>query len=374
MSTLSRRARFGRQASGCGLQPEEQGRTFLAEARRPEPRALSKLRPARGTQPVAVLHRIRRATRAWARKRHGVDPDPLSLRSGRIYILPTALGVTFGLMLFAMVLGAMNYGNNLALGLAFTLGALALTAMHYAHRNLAGVRIASAATDPVFAGQTARFRIALENPSKVARYDLAVVNEHGAARPARVDPGQRVVLEIELPAARRGILILEHFEIETRHPFGLFRAWSHLHMDMRCIVYPRPSPHATTPPPVETDTGGAQDALRGDEDFAGLRTFHPGDSPRRIAWKVYAREQGLHVKLYAGTAVTSHWFDWDSLQGLDVEERLSRLCRWVEDAYAAGRAFGLKLPSGEIAPNVGPAHRQRCLTALALFNQDSADG
>ena len=77
-------------------------------------------------------------------------------------------------------------------------------------------------------------------------------------------------------------------------------------MNVRCVVYPRPSERGAPPPPLETDTGGAQDAVRGDEDFAGLRAFHPGDSPRRIAWKAYAREQGLQVKVYAGTAVTSH--------------------------------------------------------------------
>jgi uncharacterized protein (DUF58 family) len=113
---------------------------------------------------------------------------------------------------------------------------------------------------------------------------------------------------------------------------------------------------------------------RGDDDFAGLRAFHPGDPPRHIAWKAYAREQGLQVKVYAGTAVTSHSFDWESLSGLGIEARLSQLCRWVEDAYAAGRAFGLRLPGVEIAPNVGPGHRQRCLTALALFDERAAHG
>ena len=145
-------------------------------------------------------------------------------------------------------------------------------------------------------------------------------------------------------------------------------------MNIRCVVYPKPSPRGLPPPPLETDTGGAQDTVRGDEDFAGLRAFHPGDSPRRIAWKAYAREQGLQVKVFAGTAVTSHSLDWDTLTGLGTEARLSQLCRWVEDAYAAGRAFGLRLPGVEIAPNVGPGHRQRCLTALALFDEHAIHG
>src|SRR5262245_25802733 len=133
-----------------------------------------------------ALAALRRRTRTWARKRHGIDADPLILSGRRIYIVPSSLGIAFGLMLFAMFLGSMNYANNLALGLTFLLGALSLTAMHYCHRNLAGVRIRSAASEPVFAGQVARFRIALENEAKVARHELVIANEYSSAAPARV--------------------------------------------------------------------------------------------------------------------------------------------------------------------------------------------
>src|SRR5262245_19462925 len=131
--------------------------------------------------------RFRRRIRAWARRRHGDDADPLILPGRRIYILPTGLGVSFGVMIFAMFIGAMNYGNNLALALAFLLGARGLTAMHHAHRNLAGVRIASALTEPVFAGQLAVFRFAIENPSRVSRHEITISNEHGVAQPSRID-------------------------------------------------------------------------------------------------------------------------------------------------------------------------------------------
>lgn len=321
---------------------------------------------------TGLLAWLRRRTRHWAARRHGVDPDPIVLTGRRIYIVPSRLGLAYAMMLFAMFLGAMNYANNLALGLTFILGSLGLTAMHYCQRNLAGVRVRSAICEPVFAGGQACFRIALENAAPLARHELTIGNDHGSAHPVRVEASGREVLEIKVPAPRRGYLELEQFEILTRYPFGMFRAWAYLNLKVRCIVYPRPAERGTPPPPLETDTGGPQDRARGDEDFAGLRNFHPGDSPRHIAWKAYAREQGLHVKVYAGTAVTSHLFDWHALDGLEPEARLSQLCRWVEDAYAAGHAFGLRLPGNELLPNIGPSHRERCLTALALFNLEAA--
>jgi uncharacterized protein (DUF58 family) len=316
---------------------------------------------------MSFRSRIRKRINAWTLKRNGVDRDPVVIAGRRVYILPTRLGLFYSGMLFAMLIGAMNYGNNLALGLTFVLGSLALVAMHYCHRNLAGLQVSSAVTDPVFAGQDARFRIALENPSSVARHELTAVGERVECNAVHVGVRERELVEVIVPTRERGWLMLERFDIATRYPFGLFRAWVVLHMQLKCIVYPRPSERGASPPPFETDVGSAQDSRRGEDDFAGLRTYHPGDSPRQIAWKTYARGQGLHVKQYAGTAVTSYWLAWDSLPTLNTEERLSRLARWIEDAHAAGRAYGLKLPNVEIPPNIGHPHRHRCLSALALF-------
>ena len=316
---------------------------------------------------MKLLPTFRPALNRWARKRQGLDSDPVVLSTRRIYILPTGLGVMYGSMVFLMMLGAMNYGNNLALGLTFLLGALGLVSMHHCHRTLAGLSIGSAASEAVFVGQNARLRFALDNPSPLARFELSLSNEQSQSDPATLLPSERRILDVQLPAEQRGLLKLERFEVSTRYPFGLFRAWAILHMEAGCIVYPRPSAPGRSAPPTNTDVGGAQDLHRGDEDFAGLRAFHAGDSPRRVAWKAYARGRGLHVKQYAGTAVISHLLDWDALEGLDAEARLSLLCRWIEDAHAAGRAYGVKIPGTQIAPNMGRVHRQRCLTALALF-------
>lgn len=318
------------------------------------------------------IEAFRARTRGWIRRRQGTDSDPVTLVARRIYILPTRLGLGFAGMLFLMLLGSMNYANNLALGLAFLLGALGVVAMHHCHRTLAGLTVSLAAVDPVFAGQPARFRLALANAARQPRPELQLTTDGAVSAVVRLDGATaeptRAIVELAVPAERRGRLELERFEVATRYPFGLFRAWAVLHMDLHCIVYPKPGDRGLAPPPLETDVGGAQDGPKGDEEFAGLRPFHVGDSTRRIAWKTYARGQELHTKQYAGTAVTSHVFTWNSLEGLGLEARLSQLARWIVDAHAAGRAYGLELPGVRIEVNIGDAHRQRCLTALALFD------
>jgi len=206
----------------------------------------------------------------------------------------------------------------------------------------------------------------LANPSVAPRPRIEITAGAASAGHTDLAPGVAAPAQLQIAASRRGAVSLSRYEVSTRHPLGLFRAWAVVHPDYRAIAWPRPASRGRLPPAVETDTGGAQDHARGDEDFVGLKPFQLGDSLHRIAWKTFARGHGLHAKQFAGTDVTSYIFDWDSLPGLDAEARLSQICRWVIDAHEHGEAFGLRLPGLAIEPNIGMAHREHCLTALAL--------
>lgn len=305
---------------------------------------------------------------AWIRRRQGPDADPVLLGRRRLYILPTPLGVAYAAMLFAMVLGGMNYGNNLGLALAFLLASLGLVAMHHCHGTLSGLALRLAGSESSFAGQAVSFRLLLENSARLPRPQIEVGLGREPGCVVDVPASGTAVAELRVPARQRGRVPLARFVVATRHPMGLFRAWAVIHGEYQAIAWPAPAEGGRTPPGVETDTGGAQDRAQGDHDFAGLRPYQSGDPLRRIAWKAYARGQGLHTKQYAGTDVVSHVFDWDSLPTLGIEARLSQLCRWVLEAHQRGEAFGLRLPGTTIEPNVGTAHRERCLNALALFD------
>lgn len=326
----------------------------------------------------ALIRRLRaeidRRTQAWLKGRQGADRDPVLLHRRRIYILPTRLGLAYAAMVFAMVLGGLNYNNNLGLGLAFLLVSLGLVAMHHCHGTLSGLALRLLSTQSAFAGQRVRFGLLLENRARAPRPRIEVTTGAGAPCVVDVPASGSAPAEVEMAASQRGRIRLERFVLATRHPLGLFRAWAVVHPDYSAIAWPRPSEQRVPPRGVETDTGGAQDHAKGEEDFAGLKPYQPGDSLRRIAWKAYARGQGLHTKQYAGTDVVSHVFDWDSLPDLDTESRLSQLCRWVIDAHDCGEAFGLRLPGQAIEANIGTAHYERCLTALALFEPGESRG
>jgi hypothetical protein len=69
-----------------------------------------------------------------------------------IYILPTGAGLVFGGILILMLVGSLNYQNNLGLLFTFLATAIVLVSMHHAWFNLLGLAVTARAGPPVFAG------------------------------------------------------------------------------------------------------------------------------------------------------------------------------------------------------------------------------
>ncbi len=297
----------------------------------------------------------------------GARAGTLVLDPRHVYILPSRAGYGFALMLLVMLIGAINYNNSLGFMLTFLLGGLGLVSILHTYRNLRGLAIRPGHADPVFAGTRARFAFHLDNAGQPARYDIAFSTNDGGECVADVPGGGQARIELAVPAPRRGRLRPGRLRIESRFPIGLFHAWSWIEPEVSCLVYPQPEPTATLPPPRHEEQHGAALAGEGNDDFAGLRAYQPGDSLRHIDWKALARGHKLLTKQFHGEAGASLWLAWDQTAGLAPEARLSRLCRWVLDAETRGLSYGLELPDLVLSPSRGDSHRSRCLEALALY-------
>jgi len=313
-----------------------------------------------------------RRVRQWAKKRQGTDPPTTELTAGRTYILPTGVGLIYALMTFAMLLGSMNYNNNLSFILTFLLIGLGFVSMHQCQRNLVSLEVSFAGVEPVFAGQAAMFRIAVTNNSRTPRYRIRLYLDDAESDIQDLQPGESHVLVLPVPTEKRGWMPLSRFGVRTLFPFELFRSWAWLHMDIRGLVYPKPADDAPVPPPSQMALGHRQHDARGEEDFAGLKRFNVGDSPRNVAWKAYARSGQLLSKRFAGADTSSQWFDFDEVDSMDVEDRLGILARWIVDADRTREDYGLKMPGTKIPPSHGEAHRAMCLEALALFGSEQS--
>jgi hypothetical protein len=171
----------------------------------------------------AVRRGLDQRAQAWIRRRQGPDHDPIVLGRQRIYILPTGYGLAYGTMVFSMLLGGMNYNNNLGLGLTFVLASLGLVAMHHCHGTLAGLRVRLLEAEPAFVGQEVCYRLLLENAARVPRpaLELEITPHRPPLGTADVPAAGAMQSDLRVPARRRGRLPLERFVIATQHPLGL---------------------------------------------------------------------------------------------------------------------------------------------------------
>jgi uncharacterized protein (DUF58 family) len=289
----------------------------------------------------------------------------------RVYIVPTRLGWLFALTLLILLLGSINYALSLGFALTFLLAGMGLAGMVHTARNLARMAVSVGRAEPVFAGEAAQFRLYLDGRGAFDR--PAILARHVRSRSQLVVdvPGAGLAeVVLAVPAERRGWLPLGRVMLETRFPLGIFRAWSYVEPDVRCLVYPRPERSALPPASAESASGGVRSPVPGNDDYAGLRNYQLSDSPRHVAWKAVARSDDMLTKQFSGEAAAELWLDWRRLPAsLGVEQRLSRLAGWALAADRAGQAYGLRLPGMEIAPGRGDRHRAACLQALALYEQ-----
>jgi uncharacterized protein (DUF58 family) len=310
--------------------------------------------------------RLRRRVAAWAKRRQGEDRLPFAVSSRRVYILPTRGGVAFAGLLLVMLLAGLNYSNSMAMLITFLLAGFGLIAMHLCHRNLVGTVVRAVGTVDAFAGEHARLFVTLENAADSTRIGLECSTDDSELVLVDVRPDATARADIAIALPRRGRFPIERIRLSTAFPFGLFRAWTWVHVPLSVIGWP--VPRGRREPPPEATTGGqALSVVRsGDEEWAGLREFRDGDSPRQVAWATYARGRGLMVKTYESPAAHHRIFDFAHLPGTDVEQRLEQMSAWIVAAHARGERYGVRIDGRELPPDSGNEHRARCLKGLAL--------
>lgn len=308
----------------------------------------------------------------WITRRHRADGSSALITRDRVYILPTRQGYLLVALLLVMLLGSINYSNNMAFLLTFLVVGIGHNAMWYTHRNLLGLRVSALPVRPVFAGSTPILRLRIEEPSGRAREALRLAVGAHDALPAHLAPRGSTDVEVALDPKPRGLYRLPRQRLSTHFPLGLLEAWTWLTLDTAVLVYPRPVAPTTVATAGGADSGehDAHGHEQRDASPDEIRDYRLGDPPSRVAWKAVARSGRLFVRDFSGAAAEPVWLDWTMIPHPDPEYRLSVLCHLVLDAHEADRPYGLRLPgTAPLGPAVGPDHLAACLRNLALFGQ-----
>jgi uncharacterized protein (DUF58 family) len=266
-----------------------------------------------------------------------------------------------------------NGAAHLIALLTATMGAL--TWLH-ARANLHGLKVRLVGVRPVAQDETMSIPVELRATGAVSPCGLEVLVV-GAAAPVFVEcvpSGSAVLVDLPPPVKDSGGAL--QILVRSVYPLGLFTAECVVETSWVRRVHPKAAGDLPLPAPDSSRQGDeiAVSSHRahgnGGDDFAGLREWRAGDSPRHIDWRSTARGGPLMVKSWSMGVQGIVVFDWNKLT-LDEPARAAQIARWMETCESEGRPYELRMPGLVVRAGHGPAHLRRCLDALST--QTSAE-
>ncbi len=310
---------------------------------------------------------VRRSRR---KRRRGTSPT----RDGWWFLTATlvigVVAVDAGLNLFFLMFGTMVC--LLAAGVALS------------QIGLSGLRVRRVLPAAVHAGTPYLMGISLENRKRrIPSFSIEVedlVDGH---------PIDKRCYFLKLPALRtqetayrhtpprRGRHRLTGFRLATKFPFGLIQRAREIADPAELLVYP-----ALILPPVTllralpARPGAGRDRGRSRQgEFAGLRAYRDGDDPRDIHWRSSAHRGMTLVREHDDEEAQQATVVFDNAPdgGRDpaaFERAVSEAAGLCVELLHRGFSVALVMRGGEVSADVGPAHADKLLRALALVAPD----
>lgn len=273
------------------------------------------------------------------------------------------------------IVGGMWYAaeaqsNGAAHLVALLVAAMGLMSWLHARANLRGLGVRLVGARPVAQDESKRIPVELRASGGFSPCGLEVMAV-GAEKPVfveRVPAGGAVNVDLPPPTRSAGGAL--RVLVRSVYPLGLFTAQAVMETSWVRRVHPKPAGELPLPEPDATLTGdatafAAARTQAGGDDFAGLREWRAGDSPRHIDWRSAARGGPLMVKSWSAGVQGAVVLDWNALRLADAD-RSAQIARWIEVCEEEGRPYELRLPEKTIRASLGLVHRRCCLDALAM--------
>jgi uncharacterized protein (DUF58 family) len=208
-----------------------------------------------------------------------------------------------------VALAALNTGNNLLFLILASLISIILMSGILSSITLTGIEMRLDLPEHIFAGQTVRAQVELENekltlPSFSLRVEAAKTKKSPASALLEtpvyfpyVPKHERVQQSVPITFARRGAYRQDTFRIVTRFPFGFLQKARRVELRAEALVYPSVEPSRDFFEILPALQGALESLSKGGgHDLYALRGYVPNDSARHVHWKASARSGSLMVR------------------------------------------------------------------------------
>lgn len=205
----------------------------------------------------------------------------------------------------------------------------------------------------------------------------------GEARPifafaASIAPRSTATVPFWTRLVQRGWNRFSRVRISSDFPFGFFRVSRDIDLKDEILVYPRVG-RVLASLPIERAADGQLVSVRraqpGEDDFAGLHEWRPGDNPKAIHWRSWGRlpDDKILVREFERTRVPRACLliDRESRSDRRFEQVVSFTAANLLDLHKHGVATALWAGSGETLAAAVP---EALLTELATLQRQEPAG
>lgn len=315
-------------------------------------------------------------------------PSP-ALRYRHRSIRLTPEGVLFLFLTLLVGITALNTGNNLLYFLVALMLTLIIISGILSEWCLKGIQVEHRLPPHIFAHDPVVCRWFIRNKKsffpaftiKAVSLYPDMMGPQGIGI-TRVFPGSTQFQSSTLTFGRRGVFRSVAYEISTAFPFGFFEKTLSLPSSSEVVVYPKL--HRLWMVQGDSLFAGAGQEVRKKGQGPALynvRDYQQGDDPRKIHWKISARQAKLFVKEHEieDEHKIQIWLTnqlpLDPSPGLTVEfeEAVSLAASLVHAFARKGYEVGLSTLDREIPSRQGMTHCYRILQHLALLSTIPAE-